>query len=85
MLSQPSRGHARSNRGPCASGARVHPTTDAAHASNVLAHCAIHGARDLPVCCYVHVSRLPRGVHAPRERLGADTGRGLLRGVVALP
>jgi len=85
VLSQLSRGRARSNRGRCASGARVHPTTDAVHASNVLAHYAVHGARDLPVCCCVHVSRLTRGVHVPRERLGADTGRGLLRGDVALP
>ena len=84
MLSLPSRGRARSNRVPCASGARVHPTTDAAHASNAPARCAIHDARDLPVRCCVHVSRLPRGVHDPHERLGADTGRGLLREVVAL-
>jgi hypothetical protein len=73
-----SRGRARSNRGPCASGGRVHPTIDAAHASNAPARCAIHDARDLLACCGVRVCQLPRGVHAPRERLGADIGLGLL-------
>jgi hypothetical protein len=75
---EPSRDRARPNRAPCASGARVPPTTDAAHASNAPAHYAIHDARDLPVCCGVRVSQLLRGVHVLRERLGADIRRGLL-------
>ena len=70
----PSHGRARPNRVPCASGARVLPTTDAAHASNVPAHCAIPGARDLPSCCAIRVFGLPRGVHVLRERPGADIG-----------
>jgi hypothetical protein len=41
-----SRGRARSNRVLCASDARVHPTTDAAHASSVPAHCAVRDVRD---------------------------------------
>jgi predicted 3-demethylubiquinone-9 3-methyltransferase (glyoxalase superfamily) len=76
--SLPSRGRARSSRVLCASGVRVHPTTDAAHASNAPAHCAIHDAHDLLAGCYVRVSRLPGGVRARRERLGADIGLGLL-------
>jgi hypothetical protein len=73
-----SRGRARSNRVPCASGARVHPTTDGALASNAPAHCAIPGARDLPPCCAVRIFGLPRGVHVLRERPGADIGRWFL-------
>ena len=80
-----SRGRARSNHGPCASGARAHPTTDAAHSSNALALYAIHDARDLLVCCCVRVCRLPDGVHALREQLGADIGLGLLPEVAAQP
>ena len=72
-----SRGRARSNRVPCASGAHVHPTTDAAHASTAPAHYVILDARDLPACCCVRVSRLLRGVHVPRVQLAADTCRGL--------
>ncbi len=74
----PSRGRARPNRVPCASGAHVHSTTDAAHASNAPAHCAIPGARDLRSCCAIRVFGLPRGVHVLRERLDADIGRGFL-------
>jgi len=74
----PNRGRARSSRDLCASGVRVHPTTDAAHASNAPAHCAIHDARDLLGGCGVRVSRLPRGVHGRRGRPGADIGLGLL-------
>ena len=73
-----SRGRGRPNRVPCASGARVHPTIDAAHASNAPAPRAVHDARDSPVCCAVRASRLPHGVHGPRERFGADIGRCLL-------
>jgi len=73
-----SRGRARPNRAPCASGARVHPTTDAAHASNAPVPRAVHDARDPPVRCAVHASRLPRGVHGLRERFDADIGRCLL-------
>ena len=73
-----SRGRARSNHVPCASGGRVPPTTDAVHASNAPALCSTHDARGLPACCGVRVSPLPRGVHVLRERLGADMRRGLL-------
>ena len=74
----PSRGRDRPNRVPCASGARVHPTIDAAHANNVPAPRAVHDARDPPARCVVRVSRLPRGVYGPRERFGARIGRYLL-------
>jgi hypothetical protein len=74
----PSRGRARPNRVPCASGAHVHSTSDAAHASNAPSHRATRDARDLPVCYGVRVSRLPRGFHVLRERLDADIGRGFL-------
>ncbi len=74
----PSRGRARSNRVPCASGARVHPTTDGAPASNAPAHCAIPVARDLLACCAIRISGLPCGVRVLRERLGADIVRGVL-------
>ena len=69
-----SHGRARPNRVPCASGAHVHSTTEAVHASNAPAHCVIPAARDLPACCAVRVFGLPRGVHVLRERLGADIG-----------
>ena len=62
-----SRGRARPSRVPCASGARVHPTIYAAHASNAPAPRAVHDARDPPVRCAVRVSQLPRGVYGPRE------------------
>jgi hypothetical protein len=72
------RGHGRSNHVLYANGVRVLPTTDAARASTSPLPCATHDARDWPVCCDVHVLRLPHEVHAPRERSGADTGPVLL-------
>jgi len=69
-----SRGRARPNRVPCASGARVHSTTDAAHASTAPARYAIPGARDLQSCCGIRIFGLPRAVHVLRERPGADIG-----------
>ena len=75
----PSRGRARSSRDLCASGGRLHPTTDAAHASNAPAHCAIHDARGLLGGCGVRVSRLRAVEFAVwRGRPGADIALGLL-------
>ena len=61
------RGRARPSRVPCASGAHVRPTIDAARASNGPAQPLIHGVRGSHVRYVVHIFQRHGEGHARHE------------------
>ena len=66
-------GRDRSSHVPGATGARVRPTTDDAHANIVLVLPAIHAAHDQLACCVAHAAQWPRAIHVRRELCVVDT------------
>src|SRR5579864_8059818 len=78
------RGRAHPSHVRCASGARVHPTTDVAHASNARVLGAVPGVRARLAGCDARVAQWPHAVHAQRVQLDAGSGLCLPREPVAL-